>query len=274
MLNDPYDSEWLDELRQLASAGTSDAKLYFLIDGAFKPGFYRQVIKETKVENYALLFETLPSCSEAVKDVSPFLLQYDATQHSSFEVLQQCSGHPMVSVIETTETIDELTSRMAPWCIVYSDQQRFNFRFADTRRLPDIFSALNGDQKSQITGPALKWSYIDRQGQWLNLPIEASDNAAISTWPELDDSQFAMLVSASETDEMLERISRRQHLPNELPSRLYDAISQALRISTNKGLESGPLLRWCVSCIDNLSSLSDEALAQEFLSWQENKALI
>lgn len=274
MLNDPYNSEWLDELLQLASAGTADAKLYFLIDGAFKPGFYRQVIKETKVENYALLFETLPSCSEAVKDVSQFLLEYEATRHLSFEILHQCSGHPMVSVIQTTETFNELTYRLAPWCIVYADQQRFNFRFTDTRRLPDIFSALNDGQKGQITGPALQWSYIDRQGQWLNLPIKASDSAAISTWPELDDSQFAMLVSASETDEMLERISRRQHLPNELPSRLYDAISQALRISFSKGLESGPLLRWCVSCIDNLSSLSDDALAREFLYWLENRAMI
>jgi hypothetical protein len=270
MLNDPYKKNWLEDLRNLANH--SEGNCYLLIDGAFKPGFHRHVANALPNAGLSLLFEALPSCSDKARDVSPFLLQYGDHDQSSLEIFQQCSGNPMVSFIQTVETLEQLTLRLAPWCIAYSDGQRFNFRFPDTRRLPDIFAVLHDDQKAHFSGPAKEWRYIDREGQWKGLAVDPSDEVALSTWPELDDSQFAKLVDASEPEEMIERISRRQFLLNELPSRLHAATAQALRVAQKERLDNDLQLDWCVLALKDLSHRTDEILATELKSWRLNVA--
>jgi hypothetical protein len=68
-------------------------------------------------------------------------------------LLDKCSGWPMMCAIETPESQAELAARLAAWCVVEVDDQRFNFRFPDTRRLPAIFDALTPTQRAEFAGP-------------------------------------------------------------------------------------------------------------------------
>jgi hypothetical protein len=75
MLIDAYDKHWLDWLD--AGEVGCEGSLYLLVDGAFVPGIHRRVKAVVSAE-YApsLLFEALPSCSDATRDVSPFLVPF------------------------------------------------------------------------------------------------------------------------------------------------------------------------------------------------------
>ena len=107
--------------------------------------------------------------------------------------LGACSGWPMVSAIASTENLEQLGARLAAWCIIENDRQRFNFRFPDTRRVPGSFAALHQDQRAQLTGSMRFWSYIGRDGNWADLEV-ASLESAVAENPVRDDSQFGKIV--------------------------------------------------------------------------------
>jgi hypothetical protein len=75
MFIDPLNEAWVERLRERRSAMPADMNLYLLIDGAFLPGLFRSR-EFTAIDGSGprLLFEALPSCSEAVRDASPFLI--------------------------------------------------------------------------------------------------------------------------------------------------------------------------------------------------------
>lgn len=274
MLIDTYEEDWLACLHKRAEQLAGLTKIYLLIDGVFIPGLYRQVHKALPAAEMSLLFETLPACSDKVRDVSPFLLPFDAELYGLGKMLRQCSGSPMVSAIETQETLGQLAERLAAWCVIYSDGQRFNFRFPDTRRLPGIFAALHPDQRAQLAGPAKRWSYIDRTGAWKELPVPMLDSAIAQDQPELDDEQFGLMVGDNEADSMLVRISRRQHLPDRMPSHLHAAISQALRVAEVQALESDLLLEWCEECLIHPVLLDDKLMAERMIVWRQSVAAV
>lgn len=274
MLIDTYEENWLAGLNERVAQLDGLTKIYLLIDGVFIPGFYRQVRKALPAAEMRLLFETLPACSDKVRDVSPFLLPYDAELYGLGKVLRQCSGSPMVSAIETGETLLQLADRLAAWCVIYSDGQRFNFRFPDTRRLPGIFAALHPDQRAQLAGPAKRWSYIDRAGSWKELPVPMLDSAIAQERPELDDVQFGMMVGDNEADSMLVRISRRQHLPDRKPSHLHAAISQALRVAEAQALEPDLLLEWCEDCLLQAVLPDENVMAERMIEWRRCVAAV
>lgn len=116
---------------------------YLLIDGAFLPGLRRKLAALSPT----LLFEFLPGCNDNTRDVSPLLL---ACMPAALRWLERTSGWPMLSVIATRESQRQLAERLAAWCIIEADGQRFNFRFPDTRRLPAIFAALTSGQQAQM----------------------------------------------------------------------------------------------------------------------------
>lgn len=101
--------------------------------------------------------------------MAPFITQFDPTDSSLVRVLSRCDGWSMVRAIATFETIDRLYERLAAWCVVEVDRQRFNFRFPDTRRLPAIFAALTDKQRAEVTAGAASWRYLDRDGTWSEL---------------------------------------------------------------------------------------------------------
>jgi hypothetical protein len=267
MLIDRYDERWLDRF-DAASGGAGHAgTTYLLIDGVFVPGLQR-LAKAALPSSQApsLLFETLPACSDSTRDVSPFLVQYQASNQRLRSLLEKCSGWPMVCAIETAESQAELADRLAAWCVVEVDDQRFNFRFPDTRRLPAIFDALTPVQRAGFAGPATRWSYIDRAGGWRELAVTGTPGP-IADRPRLDDQQFANLVSDSETDEVIAMLDYRGQKTVGSRSHHHATVSLALNVARKANLDTLSKLAWCESCLAEGTSRDHTGLAERLTHW-------
>lgn len=246
MLIDRFESNWQHRLHTQQAALEDGRELILLIDGAFLPDFYLVVNKALNGNGKLwLLFDDVPGSTRETLAVSPFLVACSAMLTS---MLMQCSGWPLLSAIETTETIADLAKRLGAWCIVENGNQRFNFRFPDTRRLPAIFAALTDTQRSTLSGPAHRWSYIGRDGAWAELAISAT-GSAIANHPTLDDRQFAAIVGDSEVDETIVLLQDRGPLPEKLPSEIHALLRDALRVANLVRLDQDLHLEWCTHCL-------------------------
>ena len=267
MLIDPFTDTWLEQLEQHLSDLPDATNLFLLIDGAFVPGLFRSRGFDA---SRSLLFEALPACGEAAKDVSPFLVRVEKMTRSLLVLLGRCSGWPMVSAIETRENLSELSSRLAAWCVVDVDDQRFNFRFPDTRRLPKIFATLTTLQRAQLAGPASRWSYVGRDGNWAQLKVDGI-SGEIPSRPELDDGQFAALVEDSEPEEVLLQLAYRGNEPLGLPSAHHATVRMALEIANKEKLEQELRCDWCGFILSHDPQLSELNAASYFAAWRQEQ---
>ncbi|MEW6369802.1 MAG: DUF4123 domain-containing protein [Pseudomonadota bacterium] len=263
MYIDAYSCDWFDAIQARTDQLSSNLFSYLLIDGAFVPGLHRQGAFERK----ALLFESLPACTEEMKDVSPFLVPVGGIDKPVRRLLERCKRWPMVSLIDTPETLDALSKRLAAWCIVEADGQRFNFRFPDTRRLPGIYQALTATQRAQLLGPAARWSYVARDGRWAELSIEAAAGD-IATDPVLDPRQFAALVDDSRIDELLSLLSSRGQAVYRQPSKSHALLTGAYRIAAHARLPDDEMLDWCEWCWMHDQLLDDASAEQALAVWR------
>ena len=241
MLIDAFGHEVFEKLDQRAAELVGPNKLYLLIDGAFVSGLHRMLAAECK----SLLFASLPACSDEAADASPFLTPYVPCDKRMRSLLHRCRGWPMLSVIETSESLIELSERLSAWCIVEADGQRFNFRFADTRRLPAIIRTLDPAQRAQFLGPVVRWAFITRSGCWDEIEIEGAMAPPVIN-PVLNDSQFAALVDDSRADELLVLLGDRGYEVGKHPSVSYARMAAALQLAVSAELAEDNLVSWCI----------------------------
>ena len=263
MLTDPFADDWLDILQQRFRERPAAHALYVLVDGAFVPGLHRRIAASRKV----LLFEGLPASGPATLDVSPFILPFEPEDGALGPVLRACRGWPMVSVIATSEPWRVVATRLAPWCVIEADGQRFNFRFADTRRLPAILKALDRGQRAQLAGPAVSWSYIGRDGNWSTLVLDGTGDAIV-TDPRLDDAQFGTLVEDSRADEVLARLAAHPNRSAYLPSQAHALISSALAPALHAGMGDNELVEWCSWLLAHYKRDDEKDIAGLFTAWK------
>jgi hypothetical protein len=269
MLIDPFATDWLDWLDARAANITAEERIYLLLDSAFVPGLHRTLRAALHERSGpALLFEALPGCSDEVRDVSPLVMPYAAGNAGLVTALKRCNGWPMVSAIVTSESLNDLTQRLAAWCVVENDGQRFNFRFPDTRRLPGIFNALTPTQRAQMAGPASAWHYISRDGAWKSLQVPQSFSCMASD-PVLDEAQFAIMVADSESDEVLTLLQDRGRQWWQRHSNVYAQVSKALRLANEASLETDLRVEWCDACIDAPLLLNDEKASENLARWRK-----
>jgi hypothetical protein len=272
MLIDEFADGWLAQLDQRAGELEPGWGFYLLLDGVFAPGLHRRFSAMPDGGAVALLFETLPGCSDAVRDSSPFVVRYLPGSSAMQGVLARCSGSPMVSAIETCEPLDELAARLAAWCVVENDGQRFNFRFPDTRRLPGILHALDARQRGELAGPARRWHYVDRAGRWQALELAGVPYPPQERPQRLEDRQFGAMVADSEADEMLVRLADRGVQHQGAQSVAHAVVSQALAAADASRLDAGLRVDWCVDCVRR-GVLQDEAAAMAALDvWRSAAA--
>lgn len=241
MIIDKFASHCTDQLFIRTSTIQSPFCLYLLVDGAFVSGVHR-IFQENEKR---LLFDAVRSTSNSVRDVSPFLIVCNGTDQRQRYLLARCSGWPMVSVIQTSETLGDLFNRLAAWSIVEVDNQRFNFRFADSRRLPAIYSALSPQQRATFIGPMSRWTYVGRNGCWSELSIESGIGEGVIK-PILNEKQFSLLVEDSRVDEILLLLRERGCDVFSSPSRSFMRIEMALRAALEAGLNDNDVLEWCL----------------------------
>jgi hypothetical protein len=271
MLIDTFTPDWQDHLIKQQSELAPGRRLFLLLDGAFVPNLYREVQKAlTAPDDVALLFEQLPGCTDNTRSVSPFLAPYSGALFLMTLALKKCSGWPMVSAIETTETMADLRVRLGAWCVIENDGQRFNFRFPDTRRLPAIFDCLTIPQRGSLVGPAVRWSYIGRTGAWRELPLPQS-TGDVAEEPTLDDTQFAALVGDSEVDETIVLLRDRGRLPAQLLSNIYANVQAAMRIATLAKLDQDLHLDWCSHCLKNGVPQEEHDAVKAVLEWHATR---
>lgn len=271
MLIDTFTPDWQDRLIKQQSELAPGRRLFLLLDGAFLPNLYREVQKAlTALNDVALLFEQLPGCTDNTRSVSPFLVPYSGASFLMTLALKKCGGWPMVSAIETTETMAELKVRLAAWCVIENDGQRFNFRFPDTRRLPAIFDRLTIPQRSSLVGPAVRWSYIGRTGAWNELPMPMV-TGDVADEPTLDDTQFAAMVRDSEVDETITLLRDRSRLPEQLPSEIYANAQAGLNIATLANLDQDLHLDWCSHYLNNAVPQEEHDAVKAALEWHATR---
>lgn len=263
MLTDPYDDDWLDTLHQRFLERPAGHEMHLLIDGAFVPGLHRRIAVGRK----ALLFEGLPASGPDTLDVSPFVMPFDPEDRAIRAVLRGCRGWPMVSVIETSEPWPDLAARLAAWCIIEADGQRFNFRFADTRRLSAILKTLNQVQRGQFAGPTVSWGHIGRDGSWRTLSLGGTGDAIASDL-RLDDAQFAALVEDSRADEVLARLDAHPDRGAYRPSQAHALISSALVPALEAGMRDGELVDWCGWLLGHGRQDATPDIVQLFTAWK------
>lgn len=264
MLIDAFDETSFDKLEMRAADLVAPNKLYLLIDGVFVPGLHRTLDAELK----SLLFASLPGCNNESADASPFLTPYAMRDKRMRMLLRRCNGWPMVSLIETPETLTQLSARLSAWCIVEADGQRFNFRFPDTRRLPAIFQTLDSTQRVEFAGPARHWSYTGREGRWNELDVPGI-SAEPAQNPVLDDRQFAALVDDSRADELLMLLSDRGYGIGKHPSVSHARLTAALDIAVAAALANDDVFPWCAWFLHYADDLHDCSAEVAFQAWQK-----
>jgi hypothetical protein len=177
----------------------------------------------------------------------------------------------MLSVIETPESLEQLTRRLAVWCVVQADGQHFNFRFSDTRRLPAIVRTLSNSQREQFTGPGERWAYVGRDGRWREIQI-ASSNTGPAADPQLDDRQFAALVDDSLADELMVLLSDRGHHVFRHPSRSHALLNSAVRAARGGKLSDDDLLEWCEWFWEKDGLCEDPVVADMLRTWRDTSS--
>lgn len=260
---DAFTDDWIETLATRSAELAPQTHLYVLLDGAFVPGLHKMLSADRK----ALMFASLPGCTENTEAVSPFLFPFLPADKGLRSLLRRCDRWPMVSVIETPETLQGLADRLSAWCVVEADGQRFNFRFADTRRLPAIFSTLKPEQRARIAGPAACWSFIGRSGRWLDLDVIPSDES-VAIAPELDALQFAALVTDSLADELIVLLGDRGHDLFRTPSTAHALVNTALRAASKVKLHEQHRLDWCEWFWLHGQSLDDSGAASALATWR------
>lgn len=239
---------WLDHLQKQVESDTErwpGTQVIALLDCAFSEHCYPAIRK------HRLPFRSLYDLSdrpyEALQAVSPALIPLDLeTAHAWRELLALSDGLPMLSLIVTHESIDELALRLHPWCIVDADGQSFVFRFPDTRRLPAIVEMLDPEQHGSFFGPAQAWRYRTRFAHWADLPLPSLPCPPLER-VRLDEKQCAHMIKDSEADEIIADLNlndpalmRRYH-----PADAHELIAFGLQRADHYGIEDTDRTQWC-----------------------------
>lgn len=269
MLIDIFAPDWIDVLTGRTLSTAPRHRMILLIDGAFINGIHRQLDENDK----RVLFDLLPSCNEKVRDVSPFLAEFQPEDRKLRALLARCSGLPMVNAIETPEDMAQLSTRLAAWSVVEAGGDRFNLRYADSRRIPAIFSTLTSEQRSCFCGPAVSWSFVDRDGRWNELRIgtETQQSPPSEFPPNLNHRQFAALMEDGQADEILAMMAYRGEKLKCRHSQAWRSIIKALQTAKTVGLDDSLTSEWAIWYVCEHSNDDASLLLSRLQQWRERK---
>lgn len=248
MLIDEFHPGVIEELKTRLDKQAPN--LFILVDGAFVPGLFRKFVNEIGDAKVKVLFKDLPGATSEVLDASPFLMHPQFLSMHLQELFNKCSGWPMVSLIESNEPFGTLAERLASWCIVASDGMRFNFRFADTRRLPALIETLNAVQLGSMFGSASGIRYVNRSGVWQYLKLLGQSQEITARPQSLSTQQFARLVDDGEVDIVLARLIELGRFTNWRRLDQFRHVANALKAAKVEDLSAEDTFAWCEASVD------------------------
>lgn len=266
---DPWYTGWWDALVSQSRLLPSGHHLHLLIDSAFEPHLHQQLQRATD-QTVQWLFNGFAGDQNELASVSPLVWRFDPHNSAVRSRLDRLSGSPTLSALQTPEDAATLAARMARWCIVEVDGQHLNLRFPDTRRLPGIYRALTPEQRISLVGPATQWRYLDRNGQWTQVPLEAalfSEDPLIE--PQLNADQFAAMMDDGEVDAMMLILGRKGILDQMKHSDAHAIIDTALVWARQAALQDDLHESWCEACIGDSSLINHPDPQTRILLWRD-----
>lgn len=235
-----YEEGWIEQLLQKITKEQERGNTTFLlIDSAFSQKCFNTLKACPDRIRWHALFSALPGADDETLALSPTLTQLSGINISDLRaIFSHTEGRPMLSRIVTEESFDQLVQRLTPWCVIDVDGQNLVLRFADTRCLPNIVSALTPEQHGQLFGSAKSWEYVGRSAEWINLPLPAQPRKPTDK-VKFSDKQCARLISSSESDEIFENL--RKTNPDLLkefdPATGHEKITFALKLADQYRIE-------------------------------------
>ena len=193
--------------------------------------------------------EALYACDEldALMEVSPLLIplntrQPESLQSQLWDLVEHCSGRPMLSLVASAKTAKEL---MLNWqkCVrvVTTDRQKLMLRFTDTRVLPALREILCKESWAALTHELTAWWYIDRSGSLAQVdPVTAE---VPPRFPILvDKREFNRLMDRGEPDAVIDAIftQRPATLPAAGKAAFFDRIAAVCKFAREKEIEAFP----------------------------------
>ena len=240
----PYPNGWYDALhRQLADLHHHfpDAHIYALIDGVLNESCY-PLLKQSGRLPYEALYANAPAADEETLCVSPLVVEYVAAEQNTWNaLLRKTNGLPACSLIVSPESLAQLATRLAPWCVVDAAGQTLALSFADTRILPELCKTLTARQLSAFVGPALRWQYVTRNAEWRTLPLPETALPPADT-VGLDEQQCAQLIAASEVDGVLYQLRKNSDslVDCHSPARAHEIVCHWLACADHAQIDAGP----------------------------------
>jgi hypothetical protein len=235
-------SEIAEEFEQLNEA--SPLHLFALVDCAFDEAFFNERYQRG-LPRQSLYADTGLS---ALGAAAPHLLSAPEGEEAREEWLRQlfaaCEGKPMISIMASVLSADELICHLRPYLIGRTpDKVEWPIRWGDTRVLPALLDTLEEWQHSHLLSPVARWWSPGRDGGLLKWPgslIQPSptdfDKLPIS------DDVFAALVDLSEADAILARLhdSQPDLLAAGSPAECHARVARNLRVASANGLHAAP----------------------------------
>ena len=212
-----------------------------LVDGAFD---YGRADLPLPNERYTLYdYGNMSDLLEA----SPFILVLTVEdemrlQSELLTLLRHRKERPMLSFIATMATAHSINENFRFFAnALTDDQQEFLLRFADTRVLPGLPSALRPDYWNAMTRLMYEWIYIDRTGELQTLPVVAAALPLVGTF-QLSSSEFNALLEQSEPDAIIDAIadSNPEALPETAQAGLYQQVVQSCAFAKEHQVDAFP----------------------------------
>jgi hypothetical protein len=235
-------SEIAEEFEQLNTAST--LHLFALVDCAFDEAFFNERYQRG-LPRQSLYADTGLS---ALGAAAPHLLSAPEGEEAREEWLRQlfaaCEGKPMISIMASLLSVDELERHFAPYLIARTtDTLEWPIRWGDTRVLPALLETLDESQRSYLLSPLARWWSPGRDGGLLSWEggTKKPSVAGIDKLP-ISDDVFANLVDLSEADAVLARLydSQPDLLAMASPAECHARVTRHLRVASINNIHSAP----------------------------------
>ncbi|CAN5758269.1 hypothetical protein BH11PSE12_BH11PSE12_22220 [soil metagenome] len=188
------------------------------------------------------MYSCLPGADEESLGLSPVLVEFSETGINTWNrLLNKTENQPALSLIVSMESLEQLSARLIPWCVIDANGYSVTLAFADTRVLPQLFKVLTPEQIAQLCGPMLFWQYVQRDANWAQLPMPCTDQHAADK-VMLSEPQCSALTDASEADNVLYKFKTAspallQHI---LPAEAHASVIYWLACAEHANIESPP----------------------------------
>lgn len=250
---DHYSPETIEQItQQLQRSVHPGTQVYVLLDHCFDPHLVDKI-------NDHIVWTPLYQDHGGDIEVSPLLCQLETSQPETIAtqvelLLKVTAGQPMLSFWLSPREREEIYSHFDHYfeVTILPEKLRYILRYADTRILPNLLSALNNEQKTQFLGPFTQLIYFNREGKMQDQ--SCAPETAIAQKPlTLDEQQFDQMMDASLPDQLIASLKTEARFMQKLhhPSQAYDWILHICALARADGVnEFADVRAWALFQLD------------------------